>query len=145
MNYIIGIDHTGIAVPDLEEALPLYQGLGYEIASGPVIDEDRGIRVCFIRQNQFTIELVSPAYADKKSVIDSFLMSKRGYEIYHICYLVSDLEKQIEIMLKNGYLELHKPAVSRPMGGRKAAYLYHRQTGLAELAEPHTALYGLFS
>ena len=100
MNYIIGIDHTGIAVPVLEEALPLYQGLGYEIASGPVIDEDRGIRVCFIRQNQFTIELVSPAYADKKSVIDSFLMSKRGYEIYHICYLVSDLEKQIEIMLK---------------------------------------------
>lgn len=134
-TYITGIDHVGVAVPVIEDALEQYLPLGYQIVKEPTIDADREIRVCFIRLGNMTVELVSPMEEGKKSPVDSFLDSKRGYVVYHICYLVSDIEKQIEIMKNIGYMMLHVPAPSQPMGGRRVAYLYNRRMGLVEIVE----------
>lgn len=135
-GFIIGTDHVGVAVPDIEEALSYYQALGFQIKQCPVLDEDRDIKVCFIQNDTLVLELVSPAYEGKKSPVDVYLNSKRGYTIYHICYLVSNIQAQIEFMTDNGYIELHKASPSVPMGGRKVAYVYNSVMGLVELIEP---------
>ncbi|MCI8364035.1 MAG: hypothetical protein HFG34_03675 [Eubacterium sp.] len=134
-GFIIGVDHVGVAVPEMQEALSYYQSVGFKIKQYPMVDEDRDINVCFIQNDTLVLELVSPVYEGKKSPIDTYLHSKQGYTIYHICYLVSNIQAQIEFMTDNGYIELHKTAPSIPMGGRKVAYLYNKVMGLVEIAE----------
>ena len=135
-GFIIGTDHVGVAVPDIEEALSYYRPIGFQVKQHPVIDKDRDVKICFIQNDTLVLELVSPAYKGKKSPVDTYLDSKQGYTIYHICYLASDMQAQIELMTDNGYIELHKAAPSIAMEGRKVAYLYNRVMGLVEIAEP---------
>lgn len=139
-NFIVAVDHIGIAVEDLNEARSFYESLGYHMTGKRVYeDEERNVQMCFMELGSQKIELVSPLKDEsgdlRPSPVDRYINSKTGYRIYHICYTVSDVEKQIAQMKKDGHMLLHplKPAVA--MGGRGIAYLYHKKLGLTELAE----------
>ncbi len=87
------IDHIGIVVKSIEEALKLYSGLlGFEPAGEEVI-EARGIKVCFINVGDTRIELLQPVRED--SEISKFLETK-GEGLHHLAYCVDNVQLYID-------------------------------------------------
>ena len=87
------LDHIGIAVKSIEEALKLYSGLlGYQ-PKGEELLEARGIKVCFIDVNGTKIELLQPIRED--SEISKYL-EKKGEGLHHLAYSVDNVQEMID-------------------------------------------------
>jgi methylmalonyl-CoA/ethylmalonyl-CoA epimerase len=83
------IDHIGIAVHSIEQALPLFRdilGLTYE---GDDEVEEQGVRVAFLRAGTVAIELLEPMGPD--TPVGKFL-SKRGQGIHHVAMRTDDID-----------------------------------------------------
>jgi methylmalonyl-CoA epimerase len=82
------LDHIGIVVRDIQEALKVYeQALGLtlrEVTSVP----DQRVEVAFLPVGESNVELVQPTTND--TGIAKFL-EKRGEGIHHICVEVKDI------------------------------------------------------
>jgi methylmalonyl-CoA/ethylmalonyl-CoA epimerase len=83
------IDHIGIVVHDIKEALGVYQA-----ALGLPMDEivevaDQQVQVAFLPIGESNIELVQPTNAE--TGIARYL-ERRGEGIHHICIEVEDIE-----------------------------------------------------
>ena len=105
------IHHIGIAVWNLESALPNYETLlDYKLIAGPVSDPIQRVSVCFLSRGEedTVIELVAPL--GPNSPVDRTL--KKGGGPYHICYQVSDINAAISHFTAQGSLLLSGP--SRP-------------------------------
>jgi methylmalonyl-CoA epimerase len=83
------IDHIGIVVRDIQQALNVYQvALGLPLKD--VVDiPDQEVKVAFLPLGESNIELVQPTTSD--SGIYKFL-EKRGEGIHHLCVQVTDIE-----------------------------------------------------
>ena len=87
------IDHIGIAVQSISEALKIYQGiLGLKV-SGYEDVEEQGVRVAMLPLGDSRIELLEPLHAN--SPIAKF-MSKRGEGIHHIAICVDNIELALD-------------------------------------------------
>lgn len=105
----IEIDHIGIALHSINNALSFYQKLLEVEKSGEEILEERGIKVAFLYVNDVRIELMEPIRED--SEISNFLQ-KRGEGFHHIAYKVDDIEKVFEKSQELGYRTLSdKPTI----------------------------------
>ena len=94
-----GIDHIGVAVHNLEEAMETYGTiLGFEIQGTEAL-EDRGLKVCFVNTGKERIELIAPTRED--SEVSAFL-NKRGPGIHHICIAVDNIDEALEEMRERG-------------------------------------------
>jgi methylmalonyl-CoA epimerase len=95
----IRIDHIGIVVRDLQEALEAYQSaLGLplkEIAEVP----DQKVQVAFLPAGESNLELVQPLSED--TGIARYL-EKRGEGIHHICVEVDDIEATLTRLRDHG-------------------------------------------
>lgn len=81
------IEHLGIAVTSIEEALPYYeQVLGFKCYNIETV-EDQKVRTAFLRVGETKIELLEPTSPD--STIAKFI-ENRGQGIHHIAYKVED-------------------------------------------------------
>ena len=133
MSEIQRIDHVGIAVADLDEAIRLYTLL---LGRGPdAVEEipDQKVRVAFFRAGDSHIELVCPT--SDTSPISGFL-AKRGGGIHHICLAVPDLSRALAELQAHGMQLLD--SVPRPGArGKRIAFLHPRALGgvLLELSE----------
>jgi methylmalonyl-CoA epimerase len=86
------VDHIGIVVKSIKDALKLYTGLlGIDPLEEEVI-ETRGIKVCLLEVGNTKIELLQPIRED--SEISSYL-AKKGEGMHHIAYEVEDVSKAI--------------------------------------------------
>lgn len=93
------IDHIGIAVQNLDEAIRLYEGkLGAKLCLRETI-EASGVELAFIDTGDSKVELLAPTSSDSK--IAKFLAS-RGPGIHHICYEVADIRAELTRLLKEG-------------------------------------------
>jgi methylmalonyl-CoA epimerase len=96
------IDHIGIVVHDIQEALRVYeQALGLplrEIVPVP----DQKVKVAFLPLGESNVELVQPTADD--TGIAKFL-KKRGEGIHHICIEVEDIDATLA-QLKEHDVEL---------------------------------------
>jgi methylmalonyl-CoA/ethylmalonyl-CoA epimerase len=93
------IDHIGIAVRDIEQALRVYQAaLGLPL-SEVVEVPDQQVRVAFLPIGESNIELVQPS--DEASGTARFI-EKRGEGIHHICVQVDDIEAALAQLKANG-------------------------------------------
>ncbi|MGQ9599093.1 MAG: methylmalonyl-CoA epimerase [Anaerolineae bacterium] len=83
------IDHVGIVVHDIQEALKAYESaLGLplkEIVTVP----DQKVQVAFLPVGESNVELVQPLSDD--TGIAKFL-TQRGEGVHHICFEVEDIE-----------------------------------------------------
>ncbi|MCF7792076.1 MAG: methylmalonyl-CoA epimerase [Victivallales bacterium] len=86
------IDHIGIVVKSIEDALKLYTGLLGVEPSGEETVEARGIKVCFLKLGGTKIELLQPIRED--SEISGYL-AKKGEGMHHIAYKVDSAEDSI--------------------------------------------------
>ena len=90
---IKNIDHIGIAVKSLDEALPLYTETLNLKLEGIETVESQGVKVAFILAGNTRLELLealSPA-----SPIAKFI-EKRGEGIHHVALGVDDIEDRIK-------------------------------------------------
>ena len=126
--------HIGIAVRDLETALPAYKNLfGYSLVSGPFDDPVQNVSVCFLSRDaeDTTIELVAPL--GPNSPIDRIL--KKGIGTYHICYQVSDIRTAIEHLIVQGSFLLSGPVSAIGFNMREIAWLMTEANLLVELVQ----------
>ena len=81
------IEHLGIAVKSIEEALPYYeQVLGFECYNIETV-EDQKVRTAFLKVGETKIELLEAT--SPESTIAKFI-ENRGEGIHHIAYAVED-------------------------------------------------------
>lgn len=129
-----GMDHVGIAVKNLEEAVKTYcDVLGFRL-EGKQILKERKVRVAFISVNGGTrIELLEPLASD--STIARFL-ENRGEGIHHFAVNVKQIETALgEIRKKGVQLIDEKPQIGAE--GAKIAFVSPKSTRgvLLELVE----------
>src|SRR5262245_51522234 len=83
------IDHIGIAVRSLAEAVKTYEEvIGLKVYGYDEV-EDQRVRVAMIALGESRIELLEPT--DAQSPVEKF-MSKRGEGIHHIALVVENIE-----------------------------------------------------
>ena len=87
------IDHIGIAVKSLTDAVRVYEDvLGLKVSGYDQVD-DQGVRVAMVPAGDSRIELLEPITAN--SPIEKF-MSKRGEGIHHIALRVDNIEEALD-------------------------------------------------
>jgi methylmalonyl-CoA epimerase len=82
------LDHVGIVVRDMDEALATYcDQLGFQLLEQVTIEEQL-VTAAFLNAYNSTIELISPT--DEESGTARFLRN-RGEGTHHICFEVGDI------------------------------------------------------
>jgi methylmalonyl-CoA epimerase len=95
----VKIDHIGIAVKSLTEAIKIYEdAIGLQVSGYDQVDE-QGVRVAMLNIGESRIELLEPTGPD--SPIERF-MKKRGEGIHHIAVTVENIEKALERLKASG-------------------------------------------
>lgn len=119
------INHIGIAVKNLENAIPLYRDqLGMEFEGTEEVTEQK-VRVAFLKIGESRIELLEPTSPD--SPVAKFL-EKNGEGIHHMAYEVADIEVALaELKEKEVRLVDEKPR--RGAHGSLIAFLHPKATG----------------
>jgi methylmalonyl-CoA/ethylmalonyl-CoA epimerase len=128
------IDHVGIAVEDIEQALPLYRGaFGMDVAHREVVTE-QGVEAVLLDVGENHVELLAPLGPD--TPVGRFL-AKKGPGLHHIAYQVPDIEAALQGLRKAG-LELIDEQPRTGIRGSRVAFLHPRSTGsvLTEIVEP---------
>jgi methylmalonyl-CoA/ethylmalonyl-CoA epimerase len=123
------IDHVGVAVVSIDDALAAYQALGLAETHREEVASQR-VRTAFLPVGESSIELLEPTSED--SPVAKFL-AKRGGGVHHICFAVDDIEAALEDLRARGFRLLHSQAVTGA-GGKRVAFL-HPDSGNGVLIE----------
>ena len=128
------IEHLGIAVKSLEEAIPYYENiLGLKCYS---IEEvaDQKVRTAFFKVGQTKIELLEPICPE--STIAGFI-EKRGEGIHHLAFAVADGVANALAEVEGKGVRLIDKAPRKGAEGLNIAFLHPKSTGsvLTELCE----------
>jgi methylmalonyl-CoA/ethylmalonyl-CoA epimerase len=130
------IDHIGIAVESLEEALPFYtESLGLELLGTEEVPSQK-VRVAMLSVGESRIELLEPTSED--SPISGFLR-KRGQGVHHIAYAVEDAARAVGELRERG-VRMIDSTPREGAGGARIAFVHPRASGrvLTELCQhPH--------
>jgi methylmalonyl-CoA/ethylmalonyl-CoA epimerase len=127
------LDHVGVAVPDLDAALPVWERIVGAPAYGRERVESQRVEVVFLGEGAGRIELLAPL--DEGSTVAKFL-ARRGAGMHHLCYRVPDLAAALADFATDGY-ELIDREPRTGAHGHRVAFLHPRSTSgvLIELVE----------
>ena len=119
------IDHIGIAVSSLDDAIKVYRDvLGLELVEVEEVPEEK-VKVAMFKAGDSYIELLEPLSED--SAIAKYLQ-KRGEGIHHIAIGVEDVEKLTEELKERGVRVIYdKPKVVSG-GTRKINFIHPKAT-----------------
>jgi LAO/AO transport system kinase len=118
------IDHLGIAVRSLDEALPFYTAhLGLPVLSRETVVHEK-VNVAMLPAGTSRIELLEPL--DPTSTIAKFL-EKRGPGLHHIAMRVPDLDATVRRLESGEIRLLGKP--QRGAGGHLYVFVHPASTG----------------
>ena len=128
------IEHLGIAVNSLEEAIPYYENvLGLKCYA---IEEvaDQKVRTAFFKIGQTKLELLEPTCPE--STIAGFI-EKRGEGIHHMAFAVADGVANALAEVEEKGIRLIDKAPRRGAEGLDIAFLHPKSTKgvLTELCE----------
>lgn len=128
------IEHLGIAVKSLDEAIPYYEKvLGFKCYS---IEEvaDQKVKTAFFKVGQTKIELLEPTSED--STIAKFI-EKRGEGIHHLAFAVEDGVANALAEVEGKGVRLIDKAPRKGAEGLNIAFLHPKSTlgVLTELCE----------
>jgi methylmalonyl-CoA epimerase len=127
------IDHLGIAVHRLEDAIPFYErALGLKCERVEEIPSQK-VRTAFFKVGEVHVELLEPTADD--SAVAKFLRD-RGEGVHHVAFHSSDLEAQLS-QAKDGGARLVNETPTKGAGGKQIAFLHPKSTHgvLTELCE----------
>jgi len=124
---VVAIDHLGVAVKSLAEAVPFYESLGLRVSHRETVTKEK-VNVAMLPTGAAgyaaRIELLEPAAED--SPISNFLQ-KRGPGLHHIALRVPDLGAAVERLLASGARLLNEPRAGA--GGHTYVFVHPASTG----------------
>jgi len=94
------IDHIGIAVKDLEQAIETYSKILNRSCTKTEIVESEKVEAAFFQTGESKVELLGPT--DPSSVIQKFI-DKKGEGIHHVAFEVEDIEKEMKRLAGEGF------------------------------------------
>jgi methylmalonyl-CoA/ethylmalonyl-CoA epimerase len=118
------LDHIGIAVKDLDQAMKLYkEAFGLE-PSLVYESEYTKAKIAFIPIGETRIELIQPI--NPESVMGKFI-DKKGEGVHHLSFKVKDVDKSLAEAERKGVQLIDKKARS-VRGKERVAFLHPKST-----------------
>lgn len=118
------IDHLGIAVRSLDDALRFYRDqLGLNVAMRETVPQEK-VNVAMLPVGESRIELLEASETD--SVIGKFI-EKRGEGLHHVALKVPDLNAAVEKLRASGARLLNEPRTGA--GGHLYVFVHPSSTG----------------
>ncbi len=131
------IEHIGIAVKSLDEAIPFYENiLGLKCYNVEEVS-DQKVKTAFFKVGATKIELLEST--DPEGPIGKFI-EKRGEGIHHLAFAVKDLNKKLEGLESMGVRLIDKES-RKGAEGLDIGFLHPKSTFgvLTELCEDNSA------
>jgi methylmalonyl-CoA/ethylmalonyl-CoA epimerase len=128
------IDHVGVAVEDMDEAISLYRDrLGMPLLHRETV-EQFGVEAALLGSGDSHVELLKPALSD--SPVAEFL-ERRGPGMHHLAYRTDDIDSALDSVRAAG-LELIDERPRAGLRGSRVAFVHPKSAGgvLVELVEP---------
>jgi len=135
---LLGIDHVGIAVSDLDEAIEFYENTFGMRCVHREVNEEQGVAEAMLFVGPAgagaQIQLLAPLTAD--STVAKFL-DRRGPGMQQIAYRVADVDTVCEALRARGVRLLYDTP-RRGTGGSRVNFVHPKDAGgvLVELVEP---------
>jgi methylmalonyl-CoA/ethylmalonyl-CoA epimerase len=135
-HLFVCIDHVGVAVPDLDEAVAFYaDAFGMQLRHQET-NEDQGVREAMIGvgDTDQCIQLLAPV--DESSTIAKFL-DRSGPGLQQLAYRVTDVDEVSRVLRGRG-LRLLYDEPRRGTAGSRINFVHPKDAGgvLIELVEP---------
>ena len=133
---ILGIEHIGVAVSNLNQASSFWGNVLNILHTHTEDVKSEQVSTKIYDTNKGKIELLSPLSTN--SIIEKFI-NKNGPGIHHICLEVDDVYQAI-IELKDAGIEVLNDMPKIGAEGFKVVFIHPKSTGgvLVELAEKST-------
>ena len=128
------IDHVGIAVTNIEDAIRTYQGLGFTLTGRDRVDSQK-VETAFFQIGESYIELIAATEAD--SPIAKFIEKNAGKGgMQQLAITVTDIEAELARLRAEGYTLINESPV-QGTHGTKVAFVHPKDTEgvLLELCE----------
>ncbi|KAB2338438.1 methylmalonyl-CoA epimerase [Cytobacillus depressus] len=119
------VDHIGIAVRSLDEALPFYTDILKLPLLGVEEVESEQLKVAFLQIGETKLELLEPISSE--SAVAKFI-EKRGEGLHHVALGVSSIQDRINEMKEKGITMLND-VPKRGAGGAEVAFMHPKSTG----------------
>jgi methylmalonyl-CoA/ethylmalonyl-CoA epimerase len=135
-HLFLAIDHVGVAVPDLDEAIAFYrEAFGMQVTHEET-NEEQGVREAMVAvgDSGSSIQLLAPL--NEQSTIAKFL-DRSGPGMQQLAYRVADIE-QVSALLRERGLRLLYDAPRKGTSSSKVNFIHPKDAGgvLVELVEP---------
>ena len=138
-HLLVAIDHVGIAVPDLDEALAFYASTFGLHATHEEVNEEQGVREAMLAvgDSGSSIQLLAPL--SDESTIARFL-DRNGQGIQQLAYRVTDID-QVSAVLRERGVRLLYDAPKRGTSDSRVNFVHPKDAGgvLVELVQPSGA------
>ena len=126
------IEHVGIAVEDMDEAIQPFEALFGKSYKEEIV-ESEFVRTVFIQVGESKIELLEAT--DERSAIAKFL-EKNRQGFHHVAFEVDDIETELKRLNQEGFQLIHET----PKDGadnKRIAFLHPKSTNglLVELCQ----------
>ena len=120
------IEHLGIAVKSIEEALPYYENvLGLKCYNIETV-EDQKVKTAFLKVGDVKIELLEPT--SPESTIAKFIEKNNGNGgMHHLAFAVKDIENALKDVENKG-VQLIDKAPRKGAEGLDIAFLHPKST-----------------
>jgi methylmalonyl-CoA/ethylmalonyl-CoA epimerase len=130
------IDHVGIAVPDLDEAIRFYRDSFGIVSVHEEVNEEQGVREAMLAvgDGATRIQLLAPLRPD--STIAKFL-DRSGPGVQQVAYTVRDIEAVSATLRERGMRLLYE-APRRGTSDSRVNFIHPKDAGgvLVELVQP---------
>jgi methylmalonyl-CoA epimerase len=129
------IDHIGVAVEDLDEAVELYsERFGMAVQHRETVEE-QGVEAVLLGIGESHVELLRPLGPD--TAVGRFL-ERNGPGLHHVAYGTDDIESALDTVREAG-LALIDERPRTGIRGTRVAFVHPKSTGgvLTELVEGH--------
>jgi methylmalonyl-CoA/ethylmalonyl-CoA epimerase len=135
-NLFVCIDHVGVAVPDLDEAIAFYADVFGMQVQHEETNEEQGVREAMVAvgDSGSCIQLLAPL--SDQSTIAKFL-DRSGPGLQQLAYRVTDVE-QVSAVLRERGLRLLYDEPRRGTANSRINFIHPKDAGgvLVELVEP---------
>ncbi len=118
------IEHLGIAVNSLDEAIPLYERLLQTTCYKTESVSSEGVNTAFFQIGEAKIELLEAN--NQNSPIAKFL-SKRGEGFHHVAFEVDNIEEELARLQKLDFILLHL-SPKEGADNKRIAFLHPKST-----------------
>lgn len=128
------LDHIGIAVENLDDALEFWEGVMGLECQGTEIVEEQKVKVAFLPVGDTEVELLESTTED--GPIAKFIDRNGGGGIQHLAFRVDNIDEAIEYMQDKGMRMIdNEPRYGA--GGAKIAFVHPKSSHriLVELSE----------